>query len=94
MAFNGNIKKFESHNAQVLGVSLDSMKTLMQFADEHDINFPLISDKKEKLKNRYSKRRISYLIDKDGTIRLIQRGVPDNEVFLKKIQALERKVEN
>jgi hypothetical protein len=40
------------------------------------------------VKKLYSGQRINYLIDKEGTIRLIVRGVPDNSKIIDKIKAL------
>ncbi len=90
MAFKLDLERFESLNTQVLGVSSDSMETLNRFAAEHNITFPLIPDAGGKLKSLYSKGRINYLIDREGTIRLIQKGVPKNRSFLEKIQAMDR----
>lgn len=67
------------------------METLNRFAAEHGITFPLISDKDGELRSLYSKQRINYLIDRDGTIRLIQRGVPANDYFIEKIRAMDRR---
>jgi peroxiredoxin Q/BCP len=84
------MESFEGLNTQVLGVSSDSMSTLKKFAEKHEIAFPLISDGDKTLKTLYSGKRINYLIDKEGTIRLIQKGIPANDYFLEKIKALER----
>lgn len=64
------------------------MATLNRFAEEFGITFPLISDATGELKALYSTQRINYLIDKEGTVRVIQRGVPANAYFLEKIRAL------
>jgi peroxiredoxin len=65
------------------------MEILNSFAEEKDITFPLIPDLDGKLKTLYSKKRINYLIDRSGTIQMIQNGVPKNEYFIEKIRALE-----
>ena len=84
------MEAFESLNTQVLGVSSDSISKLKKFAEKNGITLPLISDGDKKIKSLYSGKRINYLIDKEGTIRLIQKGIPANEYFLEKIKALER----
>jgi peroxiredoxin len=66
---------------------MDKLKT---FSEKHGITFPLISDGDKNLKSLYSKKRINYLIDRDGTVQMIQNGVPKNEYFIDKIQALEK----
>lgn len=75
-------------NTQVMGISRDSMNTIKRFADEFGITYPLISDGEGVVKKLYSGERINYLIDKEGTIRLIIRGVPDNRLIINKIKAL------
>ena len=71
-------------------MSSDSIEILNTFAENHGITFPLISDVGGKLKSLYSKKRINYLIDRNGVVQMIQNGVPKNEYFIKKIQALEK----
>ena len=78
----------EGLNTQVMGISGDSLDTVKRFADEFGITYPLISDRGGAVKKLYSGERINYLIDKEGTIRLIIRGVPDNRVIIDKIKAL------
>jgi len=85
-----DFETFESLNTQVLGVSVDSMETLNLFAMEKGILFPLIPDGDGKLRSLYSKRRINYLIDRNGVVQMIQNGVPKNEYFLEKIRELEK----
>jgi peroxiredoxin len=65
------------------------MEILNSFAEEKDISFPLIPDVDGKLKSLYSKKRINYLIDRNGVVQMIQNGVPKNEYFIEKIRALE-----
>jgi len=64
------------------------MDTVKRFAVEFGITYPLVSDRGGMIKKLYSGERINYLIDKTGTIRLIVRGVPDNQVIIDKIKAL------
>ena len=78
----------EGLNTQVMGISGDSMDTVRRFAGEFGITYPLISDAGGAVKKLYSGERINYLIDKQGTIRLIVRGVPDNRLIIDKIKAL------
>jgi peroxiredoxin Q/BCP len=81
-AFQLDLPKFESRNAQVLGISSDFVPALQAWSEKMGLGFPLISDlprstleaygfldtdPKSRL-FRYSKR--SYLvIDKTGTVR-------------------------
>ena len=90
-AFQDDLLKFESLNAQVLGVSADDLETHKRFSAELGLKFPLISDSDRKLAGLYGKGRITFLIDKQGVIRLIQVGFPKNEEILAEIRKLEKK---
>ena len=89
-AFQRDLEKFSKLETQVLGVSGDSLETHMRFAKEYDITFPLITDDNGKIKDSYGTSRITYLIDKKGVIRFIQKGVPVNSDFLKEITNLSK----
>jgi len=65
------------------------METLQQFVKESDITFPLVTDSQKDIKKSYGYGRVTYLIDKQGIIRFIQEGVPDNDEFLMKLQELQ-----
>ncbi|MDH3975083.1 MAG: redoxin domain-containing protein [Deltaproteobacteria bacterium] len=89
-AFQKDLEKFEKLNAQVLGVSDDDLETLEKFRDEHGITFPLIADDARKARKAYGWGRQTYLIDKKGIVRFMQKGVPDNELFLKELEKLDK----
>lgn len=42
--FRDSIKEFEDLNATVFGISVDSRFSLKAFAEQQDLNFPLLSD--------------------------------------------------
>jgi len=88
-AFQRDLGKFEKLGAQVLGVSPDSIETHTKFAKQYNFRFPLISDEKKIIKKLYGTERITYLIDKKGIIRYIQKGVPNNDDFLRELEKLE-----
>ena len=87
-SFQRDLEKFKSLDTQVIGVSGDDIETHMRFAEKYNITFPLVSDKDKHIKNLYGRNRITYLIDKKGIIRFIQKGVPGNKDFLKEIKKL------
>ena len=89
LAFQKDIARFEDLNTQVLGVSYDTIETHKKFAKEYGITFPLIADPQKAVRILYGSGRITFLIDKKGIIRYIQKGVPKNRKFLKKIKKLE-----
>jgi glutaredoxin-dependent peroxiredoxin len=69
-------------NAQVLGISVDSIFTLAKFKAEQNYNFPLLSDFNKEVSRQYDaifeewihgmkgvSRRASFVIDKEGIVR-------------------------
>ena len=64
------------------------METHRKFAEQNGIDFPLISDKDRAIRKQYGYGRVTYLIDKSGVIRFIQKGVPDNRDFLSRLEQL------
>ncbi len=86
-----DLEQFEKLDAQIIGVSSDSLKTHKRFAQKYGLTFPLVSDSNGSLKKLYGRERITYLIDKNGIIRFIQKGVPENNDFLKKLQQINKK---
>jgi peroxiredoxin Q/BCP len=87
-AFQSDIARFEKLNAQVLGVSPDSLQTHHDFAEHLGLSFPLISDEGV-LRTLYGGGRITYLIGQDGIIRFLHKGMPENNTLLGEISALQ-----
>ena len=75
-------------NAQVIGISRDSMQENQRFVDGNGIDFPLVSDKNRFIRKLYGRGRVTYLIDKNGVIQYIQKGVPNNQDFLNELKKL------
>lgn len=65
------------------------METLEKFVREENIGFPLIADSEKDIRKKYGRGRITYLIDKQGVIRFIQKGVPENEDFLEQLGMMQ-----
>jgi peroxiredoxin len=70
-------------------VSYDSIEIHKKFAGEYGITFPLIADEKKAVRNLYGKGRITFLTDRNGIIRYIQEGVPENSEFIRQIEILK-----
>lgn len=81
-AFQKEIALFEKQDAQVLGVSSDNLETHSEFAREHGFSFPLLADEKGQLQKIYGAGRVTFVIDKTGVIRHIQRGFPNTGKLL------------
>ena len=87
-AFQKDLASFERLNAQVLGVIADTIESHKRFAESLDLEFPLLSDPGGKIQAQYGSGRITFIIDKDGMIRDVQKGMPDNKKLLKVLKTL------
>ena len=76
-----NIATYNNANAQVFGISVDSVFTLAQFKESQQLNFPLLSDFNKEVSTAYDaiyadwildmkgvSKRSAFIIDKDGNI--------------------------
>lgn len=69
--------EYKAKNAQVIGVSFDTVEENRRFAEKFDFPFPLLCDTEKKIgvaygaadspKDEYA-RRIAYVIDENGKI--------------------------
>jgi len=84
-AFQKDLPRFEKLNAQVLGVSTDSLATHEEFSSKHGLTFPLIADEGGELQKLYAPGRVTFIIDQTGTVRFVQKGVPVNEALLEEL---------
>jgi thioredoxin-dependent peroxiredoxin len=77
-AFRDDIGKLKEQGAQVLGVSVDDVKSHAEFAEKYHVPFPLLSDATKETAQRYGvltsklgfkfARRDTFLIDPAGKI--------------------------
>lgn len=79
---------FAELNAQVLGISGDSLTTHAAYARRHGITFPLLADEQGKNLRLLGGGRLTYLIDRQGVVRACQRGVPDVAALLRQVREL------
>ena len=93
-------EKFDELNTEIVGISTDTMKSHQKFADKYNLNFTLLSDKKQILCTKCgvkgltgkTAKRTSFLIDKEGAIKHIWNKVSVRghaEDVLKKIKELK-----
>ena len=77
-----NIALYNDANAQVLGISVDSIFTLAKYKEDQKLNFPLLSDFNKTTSTEYGSlydnfvfdmkgvsKRSAFVIDKTGVIR-------------------------
>lgn len=79
--FQRDLPKYQARNAQIIGVSGDDVESHEQFCDAEGIDFPLLSDTNGEVSRKYGSwlgiraLRHTYLIDPQGVLREIFRGV-------------------
>jgi alkyl hydroperoxide reductase subunit AhpC len=97
-----NLSRFEELNAQVLGISVDSVYSHQAFAQElGGIRFPLLADfhPKGEVTKAYGLwredkgygRRAIVIVDREGVVRhsqVIAQGAPDVEAILTVVKAI------
>ena len=77
-----NIALYNEANAQVLGISVDSVFTLARYKEEQQLNFPLLSDFNKDVSKTYGvlyntfvfdmkgvSKRSAFVLDKEGVVR-------------------------
>lgn len=77
-----NISSYVALNAEILGISVDSLFSLGKFKEEQNVNFPLLSDFNKEVSTSYEtiyesfafgmkgvSKRSAFVIDKEGVIR-------------------------
>ena len=87
-AFQDDIARFEELNVQVLGVSSDSLETHQAFSDQLGLSFPLAVDDGS-IRKLYGSGRVTTLIDQQGIVRYVHKGMPDNEKLLQEVSNLQ-----
>ncbi|MCF8230837.1 MAG: peroxiredoxin [Bacteroidales bacterium] len=79
-SFRDSMKDFEELNAKVIGISADSAESHKTFAENHNLNFTLLSDADKKVRKLlnvpsdmfgFLDGRVTYVVDKKGIIRHI-----------------------
>lgn len=87
-AFQNDFKRFEERNAQVLGVSSDDLETHRAFAEKLGLQFPLLVDDGT-IRKLYGGGRVTFLVDRNGIIRWLHKGMPDNDVLIGELDKLK-----
>ena len=97
-----NIAIYNNANAQVFGISVDSVFTLAKFKELQQLNFPLLSDFNKEVSTAYGtiytdwildmkgvSKRSAYVIDKEGDIRYAEvLEIAGNQPNFKAIQQI------
>lgn len=78
-SFRDHYSVFQEHGAEVVGVSIDSVKSHQSFAKNHQLGFQLLSDKGNKVRKAYKvpntlffiPGRVTFVINQDRKIILV-----------------------
>jgi peroxiredoxin Q/BCP len=76
-AFRDDYEQFGGLDAEVVGISSDSVESHKSFAENHDLPFTLLSDEGGKVRQLYGvpntlgllPGRVTYVIDREGVVR-------------------------
>ncbi len=95
-----HIDVYNNLNAQVLGISVDSVFTLAKYKEEQKLNFPLLSDFNKEVSKAYGalydtfvfemkgvSKRSAFVIDGDGTVQYAE--VLENATDIPNFGAIE-----
>jgi peroxiredoxin Q/BCP len=69
-------EQFKQLNAEIIGVSVDSISTQRRFAEKYGARFPVVSDEDKNISKTYgvlndkgtSAQRVTFIIDENGKI--------------------------
>lgn len=99
-----DIARYSNTNAQVLGISVDSVFTLGKYKEDQGLNFPLLSDFNKEVSASYGSlyenfvfdmkgvsKRSAFIIDKEGVIQYAE--VLENAGELPDFQAINQTLE-
>ena len=81
-SYNEGLDQFTKLDAQVVGISAQSIDSHEVFAGKHGLAFPLLADTDKAVAGRYGTlgplgfpRRSVFIIDRTGTIRYVHRAI-------------------
>lgn len=97
--FRDNFDEFNKiHDAQIIGISSDSIDSHKEFSDKYNLPFMLLSDPDDEVRGEYGvpktlgilPGRVTYVIDREGIIREIFSSQLNYKAHVKKaISALK-----
>ncbi|MCD6068849.1 MAG: peroxiredoxin [Bacteroidetes bacterium] len=100
-----NLTFYNSMNAEILGISVDSLFSLGKFKEEQKINFSLLSDFNKTVSKAYNSlyehfildmdgvsKRSAFVIDKDGIIRYAE--ILENASEVPNFEAIQNTLKN
>ncbi|MEO0373163.1 MAG: peroxiredoxin [Cyanobacteria bacterium P01_A01_bin.17] len=73
--FQQDLPKYQDKNAQIIGISVDSVDSHAEFCDSEGLKFPLLADEEGSASKAYGSwmnffsMRHSFIVDPEGTLR-------------------------
>ena len=98
-SFRDQYEDFKALDAEVIGVSSDSVKSHQKFANQYNLPFILLSDTDKKLRKLFGvpndllgliPGRVTYVIDKDGIVQLVFNSMSGKIHIEKALEILKR----
>lgn len=99
-SFRDQYEDFKTLDAEVIGVSSDSVKSHQKFASRYQLPFVLLSDSDKKLRKLFGvpndllgllPGRVTYVIDMNGIIQLVFNSMSGKIHIKKALEILQRK---
>ncbi len=95
-AFSEDLSKFDAVKAQPLGISCDNVDSHGKFAAKFNLKQPLLADVGGVVGKAYgtviegkqTANRVTFVIDKSGTVQRVIEGMPSNADLLEIIKTL------
>lgn len=102
-SFRDSIKDFEELNAKVIGISADSVESHKAFAENHSLNFTLLSDTDKKIRKLLDvpsdmfgllDGRVTYVVDKEGIIQHVFKSQLNATRHVEEAKKVLKEIEN
>ncbi len=95
--FSENLPHFETHNTEVLGISLDNIASHGKFAGKYSLKQTLLADESGNVAKLYgvlpdgktTSNRVLFIINKSGIIVNIIEGMPDTQELIKNLESIK-----
>lgn len=87
-SFRDSYEVFNSAGAMVIGISSDSPKSHLEFADKYGLPFPLLSDTEDKISKAFGvpsdymgavPGRVTFVIDREGIVQFVFQDLDSAE---------------
>ncbi len=62
------------------------MATHQKFSDKYGIRYPLVDDASGEIRRLYGGGRVTYIVERDGAVRFVQKGIPNNDELLAELE--------